>query len=59
MTRGERERERERERESVESLISRNSSPFPIDSLQDMGDTALIKLKEQARLAKNLIVESY
>ena len=39
--------------ETVESSISRSSSPFPIDSLQDMGVAALLELKEQARLVKN------
>ena len=35
--------------ETVESSISRSSSPFPIESLQDMGDAALMELKEQTR----------
>lgn len=39
--------------ETVESSISRSSSPFPIDSLQDMGDATLLELKEQTRYIKN------
>ena len=38
--------------ETVESSNSRSSSPFPIESLQDMGDAALLELKEQARYIK-------
>lgn len=40
--------------ETVESSNSRSSSPFPIESLQDMGDAALLELKEQARYKKDI-----
>ena len=44
--------------ETVESSISRSSSPFPIESLQDMGDAALMELKEQTRYSRDDLVVS-